>query len=90
MLVVREGFRDGRPCIAGTGITVHTIAAQHLQGMTPDEILDGFPRAGRAGVYAALAYYFAHEREIEADFEADESWGEEMIRLQNMKQLKTS
>jgi uncharacterized protein (DUF433 family) len=36
MLVVREGFRDGRPCIAGTGITVHTIAAQHLQGMTPD------------------------------------------------------
>jgi uncharacterized protein (DUF433 family) len=72
MLVVREGFREGRPCIAGTGITVHTIAAQHLQGQTPEEILDGFPRAGRAGVYAALAYFFAHEPEILADFAADD------------------
>ena len=25
-LVRTEGFRDGRPCVAGTGITVHAIA----------------------------------------------------------------
>ena len=46
---------SGRPCLRGTGITVHTIAAHHLQGMTPDEILDGFPHATLSGIHAALA-----------------------------------
>ena len=83
MLVAKDGFRDGRPCVAGTGITVHAIAAAHLHGLTPEEILDSFPRAGRAGVYAGLAYFFAHADEIEADWVSDEAWGEEMIRKQN-------
>ena len=88
ILVVKEGFRDGRPCIAGAGITVHTIVAAYLHGGTPDELAEDFPRAGRPGVYAALAYYFAHPGEIEADWESDEAWGEEMIRQQNLSSAR--
>ncbi len=80
LLVVKEGFRDGRPCVAGTGITVHAIAAAHLRGGTPDELAEDFPRAGRQGVYAALAYHFAHPGEIEADWDRDVEWAEIAIR----------
>jgi uncharacterized protein (DUF433 family) len=80
LLEARDGFRSGRPCLRGTGITVHTIVAYHLQGMAPDEILDGFPHATLAGIHAALAYYYAHEAEIEADYAADVAFGEDAIR----------
>jgi uncharacterized protein (DUF433 family) len=82
LLEVREDFRDGRPCLRGTGITVHTIAAHRLQGMTPEEILDGFPRATLAGIHAALAYYYAHREQVDADFDEDERIGEELIAEQ--------
>ncbi len=82
ILVVKEGFRDGRPCVAGTAITVHAIAAAHLNGFSPEEILDDFPHAGRAGVYAALAYFFAHTADVEADWNSDEAyWKKAAIEL---------
>lgn len=73
LLEVREGFRQGRPVIRGTGITVHTLAACYAMGSTPQEILDDFPRATMAGVMAALAYYEKHRAEVDADFERDEA-----------------
>jgi uncharacterized protein (DUF433 family) len=71
LLEVREGFRQGRPCLRGTGITVHTIAADYLDGATPAQILEDFPHATIAGIMAALAYYEAHREEVDADFERD-------------------
>lgn len=85
LLTARQGFRSGRPCLNGTGITVHTIVADHQQGRTPGEILEDFPHASLAGIHAALAYYYAHREEIEADFEADRLWGEEQIAAQEGK-----
>ena len=82
LLEVREGFREGRPCLRGTGITVHTIAADYLTGATPAEILEDFPRATMAGVMAALAYYEKHKAEIDADFDADDRWGDERVAEQ--------
>ena len=80
LLYTREGFRQGRPCLAGTQITVHTIIAQHLMGMTTDDILADFPHASLAGIYAALAYFFKHREQVMSEFEEDERWGEEQAR----------
>ena len=33
------GIRHGRPCIAGTGISVHRIAILHNLGHGPEEIV---------------------------------------------------
>ena len=71
LLEVRAGFRDGRPCLKGTGITVHTVAADYLTGATLAEILEDFPHATMAGIMAALAYYEKHRAAIDRDFERD-------------------
>jgi uncharacterized protein (DUF433 family) len=68
------GFRDGRPCIRGTGITVHNIAARFEGGDSIETINEDLPRATLAGIHAALAYYFLHKDEVEAEWAADDAW----------------
>jgi uncharacterized protein (DUF433 family) len=58
--------RGGRPVIAGTGKMVRTIVIMHKQGISPEEIARR-KYLNRAQVHAALAYYYANEKEIEAD-----------------------
>ena len=66
-------FRDGRPCIAGTGMSVHAVAARYLQGRSADDIADGVPDIPRSHIYAALAYYFANREQIDAELATDEA-----------------
>lgn len=58
--------------IYGSRIRVMDIIAYHLrQGISVDELLEGFPQLSRADIYAALAYYYDNMDEIEAEFTAD-------------------
>lgn len=68
---------SGRPRIAGTRVRVQDIVACHeFQGMTPDEIVAGYPHVTLADVYAALAYYHDHRDEIRGHMKDDESFVE--------------
>ncbi len=59
--------RGGRPCIAGTGVRVLDIAAAMIfHDQTPDDIATAYDLS-LAQVYAALAYYYAHKADIDAD-----------------------
>jgi|SRR3982750_2051613 uncharacterized protein (DUF433 family) len=72
-LIVRNPeIRSGRPILAGTGVTVHSIVIRYKWGLTPEEISDQFGHLSLAQVYAALAYYHANREEIEADLAGDE------------------
>ena len=71
MIAVRLGAAGVRPCIAGTGVTVRRVAQLHQQGQTPEEISAGFGHISRAQVYAALAYYFANQAEIDGDLSSE-------------------
>jgi len=71
-------YRDGKPCIAGTGITVHRIVGWYKAGHTPEEIADDYPHLSLAQVYAALAYYHANSTQIDAEMRAEQ---EEVERL---------
>ncbi len=63
----------GRPCIAGTRIRVQDIACDHeLHGLTPEQIAREYPQVTLAQVHAALAYYFDHRGEIQAQIRQDE------------------
>ena len=68
----RPEIRGGRPCIAGTGVSVRRIAVWHNMGYTPEEIANNFGHVSLAQVHAALAYYYANKAEIDADLEAEE------------------
>lgn len=74
----RGGVHGGRPCIAGTSVSVRRIALLHNAGLVPEEIVQKFGHLSLAQVYAALAYYHANRDEIEADL-ASETRGTEAL-----------
>src|ERR1700692_4130325 len=67
----RPEIRGGRPCVAGTGVSVRRIAQWHNMGLIPEEIARKFGHLSLAQVHAALAYYYANQSEIDADLEAE-------------------
>jgi uncharacterized protein (DUF433 family) len=72
-IVRTPGVVSGRPRIAGSRIRVVDVAGWHLEGgLTIEQMLDEFPGVTAADLYAALAYYYDHEAEIEADEAADD------------------
>ena len=66
-------IRDGRPKIAGTGLTVSRIAGWYKMGFTPEEIALEYPHLKLAQVYGALAYYHANRKEIDGDLAQEEA-----------------
>lgn len=62
----------------------HRIKVQHValwherQGMSAEEIVATYPTLSLSAVYAALAYYHAHRKEIDDDIEADNRFIEEL------------
>lgn len=68
------GICGGRACIAGHRIRVADVAIWHeRRGYSPDEILQLFPGLKLADVHGALAYYFDHQAEMDAEIEGDEA-----------------
>ena len=72
-------IRRGRPCIAGTGVTVVRIAGWHNLGLTPEEIAAKIEHLTLAQIHAALAYYHANRNEIDSDIAAEEAAIEEIF-----------
>ncbi len=78
LLVSREGYRGGRPCLRGTGITVHQVAAMRHLGLTAEEICAQNPDLDPSLFHAALAYYYANKARIDAELDEDARLGEEL------------
>ena len=70
LIVNQPKIHNGRPTLAGTGITVRSIANMYKQGYSAEEITAELP-VSLAQVYAALTYYHLHTEEVEADIRAD-------------------
>jgi uncharacterized protein (DUF433 family) len=84
-LIVRSPeIRDGRPRIAGTGVTVRRIVSWYKMGLSPEEITDQTGHLTLAQVYAALTYFHANREEIEADLAAEDAATENLERQQGV------
>src|SRR5687767_4460454 len=80
------GVCGGRACIAGHRIRVADIVAWHeRRGYSPDEIVAMFPGLGLGDVHAALAYYFDHRPEIDADLQADDALARQLGQTHRSK-----
>jgi len=67
---------DGAYRITGTRISLDSVVYAFLNGQTPESIVDSFPLLTLEQVYGGIAYYLAHQVEIdeylrqgEAEFE---------------------
>ena len=66
MIVVTPGIRSGKPCVAGTRITVYDILEYLASGMTEQEILTDFPDLRAEHIKATLAFAAQRERRLAA------------------------
>jgi len=73
-----EGYRDGRLLLAGTRMPIHTIAGLHLQGLSPEQMLEEFPHLDLPRIYAALTYFIANPDLVLAEMEDDEREAERL------------
>jgi len=84
---ISPGVRGGKPHLAGTRITVSDIVIMHLKlGQTIDEIAVEYDLP-LATIYAALAYYYDHQGEIERQLEEDDAFVA-AFRQQNPSKLQ--
>src|SRR5438445_7767011 len=62
---------DGRPWIDKTNVKVIEVVLDHLAyGWSPEEMHYQQPLLSLAQIHAALAYYFDHQLEFDAEIEA--------------------
>ena len=87
LLTEDPDIRNGRPRIAGSGITVYRIAIWYRLGHSAEEIARQYPHLSLEGVYAALAFYHANRDTIDADIEADEL-AEQKLEAEYMEQRR--
>ena len=75
------GVCGGRTCIAGHRVRVMDIVIWHeVMGRSADEIVSQFPTLTLGDVHAALAYYYDHTGEIQAEIQQEQQQGEEFRR----------
>jgi len=72
LIAQTPGVCGGRPCIAGTGVSVRRIAGWYKQGLAPEEIADQYGHLTLPQVFAALTYYHANRDEIDVDLAEEE------------------
>ena len=72
------GYRHGKPCIAGTGMSVQSVAIRYQQGMSAETMAADIPDIPLSHFHAAIAFYLANRARIEADIAADEAEGDRL------------
>jgi uncharacterized protein (DUF433 family) len=60
---------DGRAWIDDTNTKVIEVVCDYVGGWNAEEIHDQYPYLSLAQIHAALAYYFDHKKEFDADIQ---------------------
>ena len=66
-IVKEPGYCGGKATIDNTRVRVNNVVWLHKQDYSPAQILESYPDLSLARVHAALAYYYDHAEEIEAE-----------------------
>lgn len=61
------GTVGGAPRLAGTRITIRSLAIDYNKGQSAEDIAQNQPHLSLAQIYIGLAYYFVHQNEIDAE-----------------------
>jgi uncharacterized protein (DUF433 family) len=65
--------------IEDTATKVMEVAlTKRVSGLTPEQLQEELPHLSVAQIYSALAYYYAHKDELDAEIERRKQWAEQM------------
>src|SRR4051812_9341823 len=67
----KPGVNGGRPCLAGTGFSVHQLSVLYNEGASAAEIVERYPQSDLPRVHAAIAYYLLNRAWIDAEIEEE-------------------
>ena len=85
---ITPGVAGGKPRIAGHRITVQNVVIWHERmGLSADEIASEYGLT-LSEVYAALAYYYDHQAEIDEDIRSDETFVNQLRKSTPSKLLE--
>ncbi|HAX86593.1 MAG TPA: hypothetical protein DCY91_10050 [Cyanobacteria bacterium UBA11370] len=69
------------PIIAGTTMkVVELITSVKAYGWTPEELHANYPHVSLSKIYSALAYYWDHKEELDAEIQRIDQWAQQMRR----------
>lgn len=72
---------QGAPVLAGTTMkVVELVMAQRAHGWSPEELHFQFPHLPLGHIHAALAYYWDHKAELDADIDRETDYVEQARR----------
>lgn len=72
-------IRGGQPIVAGSGVRVSDLVASHIyRKSSPEELAVNYA-LDMGQVYAALAYYYQHKAEMDAQMDEEEKEAERLI-----------
>lgn len=70
---------NGVPLISGTTMKVVELVQQQMyHGCTPEELLENYPYLTMGQIHSALAYYWDHKQELDADIARRAQYAREM------------
>ena len=61
-------LQEGTYRIDGTRVSLDSVVYAWLNGLSPESIIDSYPALTLEEVHGALAYYLAHQEEIDQYF----------------------
>jgi uncharacterized protein (DUF433 family) len=64
LIICTPGVRSGKPCVAGTRITVSDVLEYLASGMSQGEILSDFPDLRPEHIQAVLLYAAEREKRL--------------------------
>ena len=74
--------KNGVARIAGSRIKVsHLVVVKRTDNLTAEQVQAEYPHLSMSEVYAAFAYYFDHQAEIDAQIERENKLADELERF---------
>lgn len=64
LITITPGVRSGKPCVAGTRITVQDVLEYLASGMSEAQILADFPSLTADSIRAVLSFAATRERRL--------------------------
>lgn len=84
----QPGVCGGKAAIDQTRVRVNNVVCIVRDGGTVEDVIVAYPQLTLAQVHAALAYYYDHREEIDAELEEDEHLPEHVDEINDLYRRK--